>query len=529
MVAPRLGDRWFTSAEKLASAFAKKKTLVLPVVALTAILARLALLWLFPVPAPAVHDEFSYLLAADTFTHGRLANPPHPMWIFFDSFHVLQHPAYASKYPPAQGAVLAVGQLLGHPWIGVLFSVAAMTAAITWMLQGWFPAAWALFGAVVVLARFDLFCYWTNTYFGGAVAATGAAMVLGAFPRIIRHQRPRDALLMGIGAALLANSRPLEGFLFCVPVAIALVIWLFSRTSPVVGITGPRVLLPALGVLALTLLFVGYYNWRVTGNVLVFPETLALRQYENMPLLAWQKLNPPLHYSNPQFQYFYGVRLPSRYPPTWDGWKHRWWLWCGAWWRFFLGAALSIPFITLPWVVRDRRMRLPLIQFCLSAVGLLAVKFFVLHYAAPMTATLLLLLVQAIRHLRQWNCSGRPIGIGLSRVVALAVLAGVPLFAVETIRTSPQDEPWNVTRAHIVKQLEATSGLHLVIVRYTAQHIVDNEWVYNAADIDHSKVVWAREIPGRDLQPLLAYFRNRSVWLLEADKSPPRPQPYPGP
>src|SRR5258708_13163704 len=153
---------------------------------------------------------------------------------------------YASKYPPAQGAVLAVGQLLGHPWIGVLFSVAAMTAAITWMLQGWFPAPWALFGAIVVLARFDLFSYWTNSYFGGAIAAAGAALVLGAFPRIIHHQRPADSLLMGIGAALLANSRPVEGFLFCIPVAVALMTWLFSRKSPPPPVTRRPIFLPFL-------------------------------------------------------------------------------------------------------------------------------------------------------------------------------------------------------------------------------------------------------------------------------------------
>jgi hypothetical protein len=528
VVAPRLGDRWFASVEGLASGFAGRKILVVLVVGLTAIFARLTLLGLLPVPAPEVHDEFSYLLAADTFTHGRLANPPHPMWMFFDTFQVLQHPTYASKYPPAQGAVLAVGQLLGYPWIGVLLSMAVMTAAMTWMLQGWFPAEWALFGAVVVLARFDLFSYWMNSYFGGAVAATGAALALGAFPRIIHRQRARDSLLLGIGAALLANSRPLEGFVFCLPVAIALAFWLFSKTSPTLGITGPRVLVPALCVLALIVLLTGYYNWRVTKNVFLFPEALALQQYENMPLLAWQPQNPPLHYSNPQFEDFFSVRMRSRYPPTWDGWKHRSWQRCGAWWHFFLGGALSIPFLALPWVLRDRQMRLPLIQFCLGAAGLLAVIFFEPHYAAPLTATLLLLLVQAMRHLRRWSCNGRPIGIGLSRVVVLAVLAGVPLFAVETIRTGPQDEPWSVSRAHMVKQLESTSGLHLVIVRYGAQHTVDDEWVYNAADIDHSKIVWAREIPGRDVQPLLSYFRNRNVWLLEGDASPPRLEPYLG-
>lgn len=79
--------------------------------------------------------------------------------------------------------------------------------------------------------RFGVFSYWDDSYWGGAPAAIGGALVLGALPRILKRYRLRDAILMGIGLVMLANSRPYEGFVLSLPVAAALLFWMKGKAA----------------------------------------------------------------------------------------------------------------------------------------------------------------------------------------------------------------------------------------------------------------------------------------------------------
>jgi hypothetical protein len=520
-LAPRRFQRVLRAISQPFGKLARRKTLAIWLLFFFVIGVRLAVLPLLPVPVPGIHDEYSYLLLGDTLAHGRLTNPTHPMWMSFESFHINWFPTYCSKYPPGQGAVLALGELLGKPWIGVVLSVGAMCAAILWMLQAWLPAKWALLGGVLAALNFGIASYWMNSYWGGAVAAAGGALVLGGMPCIIRYARMRDALPLGLGLAILANSRPYEGFLFSLPLAIWLLWWLAGKAKPARTPQNRilRVVAPLFVVLLLTAAFMGYYNWRLTGNALLFPHVLNSRTYRTMGLFLWDHPKPPLQYHNRQFEDFYNGWEREDYQITWaDVWRvteekltragstYFWW-----------GALLLLP--GLPFVFRERKMGVPLLALLLVSAGFFASIWSFPHYAAPVTCVISLLLVRAIRHLCMIRIARRPIGTALACAAVFLLAGEIGLRAAnhccDPLEWTCQGDP---SRAAIQEKLSHTPGKHLILVRYEEDHNIHDEWVYNGAEIDSAKVIWARVLDAEQNAKLLAYFKDRHVWLVEPDK-----------
>jgi hypothetical protein len=259
---------------------------------------------------PKLHDEFSYLLAADTFSHGRLTNPTHPMWVHFESFHIIHQPTYMSKYPPAQGLVLAAGQLIaGHPIVGVWVSFALMCAALCWMLYAWVPPRWAVLGGVLALINpvVGIAGYWAQSYWGGAVAATGGALVLGGMKRLISQPRFSNSLLTGAGLAILANSRPFEGLLVSLPAGAFLLLHIINQRGRALSLSIRRVVAPMVIVLALTITGMGFYNLRVTGNPLHIPYQIHEATYAMTPVFLWQKLPPEPEYGHQVIRDFHAT------------------------------------------------------------------------------------------------------------------------------------------------------------------------------------------------------------------------------
>jgi hypothetical protein len=550
---PRRAGRLFRPLENAWIHFARRRKAAILFCGFLAFAINAAIAGLGRWPVPAVHDEFSYLLAADTYAHGRLTNPPHPMWVHFETYHVIQQPTYASKYPPGQGLMLAVGQaLFGSPVVALWLAAAGVSMAICWMLQQWLKPRWALLGGVLT-ATYSLLIYWSQSFWGCQLAIIGGALALGGLRLFLDARAPSTlaatrrssgAWWMGGGMALMILTRPYEGGVLTLLILFTLFgVGIVARKKAAMPrgeiarrATLPRVLMPIGALLIAVVLVQAYYNLRVTHDPLLLPYEQHERTYGVSPLFIWQPFKPEPVYHHPLMRRSHVLEEPPAYlhhrtpaimlEVAGERGMRLLLLLCQS--PALAGALLLLPFV----LTRDKQLRL-VVAFVLAFCMALMLEVWMLpHYLTPILPALILLCMQALQRLRAWRPRGRPAGLYAMRfLVVLSLLSPFSSFVALArpgsgglIYTQPGLRDFAYQRARLQQQLEAMPGHQLVIVRYRPTHNDSFEWVYNRADIDHAKVVWARAMNPQQDRALAEYFRRRGhrVWLLDADDTPPR-------
>lgn len=529
-----LAAAWRPWIEPYGARLAGKTLWCLLLLAALPVVLRLALLPHHPVPTPDIYDEFSHLFLADTLRHFRFANPVHPFHRFFETFFILQEPTYSSIYPMGQGLVLAAGwTLAGSPWAGVLLSVAAFCALCYWMLRGWTTPGWALLGGFLAVIEFGPLNQWTNSYWGGAVPASAGCLVFGALPRLRAQGRTRDAVLLGLGLGIHALTRQFESIFLGIAVILFFLPELrrWSSARPLVRLAG----IAALALLPAILLTLAQ-NKQVTGSWTTLPEMLSQYQYGVPAALTFQPDPVPHRDLTPQQAMDYKMQLAFRGSAVETLGSYLLRLeYRVRYYRFFFLVPLYLALLVFLAGVRQYRSAWIVLTAVIFALGVNFFPAFQFHYVAAIACLFLLMAVTGLSQL-----SRSPQGAFAARLLVFLCVAhflfwyGIHLSDDSLISQSLRRyETWNSInhqnperRIAVRTQLAQAPGRHLVFVRYSPRHIFQDEWVYNAADIDSSRVVWARDLGSEENEKLRRYFPGRTVWLLETDFPQPKLAPY---
>jgi len=176
-----------------------------------------------------------------------------------------------------------------------------------------------------------------------------------------------------------------------------------------------------------------------------------------------------------------------------------------------------------PFLWRSRRTRFAaMLVLVIGAASMIEVWWYP-HYGAPFTVALLVILVQSMRYLRQWNYGGRELGrflVNATMIAFLTVTVASAAKAIVTHRTADQVQAKQAQKNSAETELlEKHPGRHVVFVRYTRGSNLHRAWIYNPADIDAAPVIWARDLSRTENERLRQYYTGRSFWLFQPDES----------
>ena len=361
------------------------------------------------------------------------------------------------------------------------------------------PARWAAVGAglLVILPGYQI--AWGQSYWGGTLACVGGALVLGAIVRLHKAIHLRDAIALASGTLILAVTRPFEGAVLCLVSSGWLLAGWVRHGSPAWRPLFLQGLLPVLVILSAGAWAMASYNKAVTGSALTMPYLVHEQAYAMCPMFLWQTPHEDRQYRHPMMEKFHREWAMPFYrdQQTWSNIFQAKWVMLLALGKLLLPAIAAIPLLALPWW-RGSKLRGPLTVLCLFWLCTQVSIWNLPHYLAPGLPLILLVLVYGLRNLNvathEWKWLVQPIVLLL--VGQMLLFTGAAWQYATSTRTD-----WHYTRQELQAELSNLEDNQLVFVDYNADHDTLQEWVYNRADIDAAKVIWARGMsPAEDLK-----------------------------
>lgn len=503
-------------------------------------------------PIPYVHDEFAYLLGADTFSNGRITNPTHTHWEHFETFHVIHKPTYQSKYPPASSFFMAIGIIVtGHAIAGVWLSGFIAVIAICWMLTLYLPRKWAVFGGFIAALHPAITFLWSQNYWGGSTALLGGALVIGGTKKLLMEWKYTGALIMGIGTTILFHSRPFEGGLLILCFLVILIIKSYYNFGSLKNLfKNFKPIILYISICFIALISVGLYNMALTGNLFTFPHQLWTDTYSHgnadNPRIAEYTGSDPLTFIA-RFEriiaFYLGLWLALpflliEWPTERPILRHLlyillFFIIIG----YFFPQTNLMPFLLIGLVLIFQAMLMLQVTndmwslFLLGTISLITLISLIYtrawpHYLAPVAPILFILISFAVMHISKY----RVLGILPGKIIVPVVIIVLTVNAFTAVFIHPKEIPetwdylsiyitpsWARERSDLIDYLESIPGDHLIIVYYPEDYNIHCEWVYNDANIDQARIVWTHNLGPENNMEIVSYYSERNIWLFNPD------------
>jgi hypothetical protein len=456
---------------------------------------------------PRIHDECSYTIQAHMLSNGRLWYPQHPLADFFETFHVLTKPVYASIYFPGTGLLNVPGILLSQPpWfmpVVMASLVLAMTCRITTELIDGIAGLLAM----LLLLSTLMFRLFSTMVMAQVPLLLLALLAVWAWLHWRQNHRLVWAVVIGFLAGWAAITRPVDAVAFMLPIVIAMA-WDLRR--------GPRraAMQTLIAVSAAALPFIALqvvFNFGVTGSLTKTPYVAYLERYQpgstfGSGLEQIARPDTQLPQKQIYFTQFASMEIAARQsgPLTWFGQR----LFKAATAAFpspavfvLVPAAMAMAHRSLRWVVL---LPIPLILLVYAFN-----PFFLVHYAVPLgmaAAFAVVLGSRAVEEALPWPGYRQAAGLLMPVALLVVALGQLPQFNPH-IRDELFPTPFLDYVERTLKQVPVPA---VVFFHFVPGCNVEEEPVYTTDQSwpDDAAIIRVHDLGPRNVE-VLQYYRQR--------------------
>jgi hypothetical protein len=379
---------------------------------------------------PKGQDDQSYVIQMRQLAQGRLWMPQHPepMPDFFDSFHVIVRPVYASAYFPGTAMIFVPLVWLGLPvWIGPIIAAGAIVGMTYRIITELVDGVSGILASLLIISP-NWFRMLSLIVMAQLPALLLGLILIWAWLRWRKSARRRVAwaVVMGIAAGWMAITRPVDAIAYILPVAVAVVLQL-RRIRRVIA-TLAAIVAGAAPFIAVQLI----QNVGITGHLMQSPFGTYIARDQPRTGMTFAAWDPGAHPESvvPQKQRHYEtwvrgfIERHAQHPLR--EWKE-------TYFGQFVDATLParvllvlVP-IGLIGISRDRRRWVLLATLPLFLGLYFFYTFYLEHYAVVVAPAMTLMVVLAPRVLREiFSRIGAAIDLAVSFAILILSLSMLP-------------------------------------------------------------------------------------------------------